>query len=135
VEVKFRKILKASAAIKAVKEALANQEEVGRLMRSCSFCALHAAILFSLEAEQIDCGSVLQSSKALRFLSVPGKGCWKNLHGEWKPDLEEGEFFEATKGFIAVFVDNCRTLAERRYRILTRSHSDWLSHYIRTQGR
>ena len=132
-QVKFRKQVLA----KTVKAALENQENAGRLMCGCRFCSLHGALLFGQGLKDVTRYKAdLQQAKHLRFLCIPGVGCWKKLNDKWtyEPD-SDGNSFEGTKGFIATFVDNCRTLAERRYRILTRKHNDWLSHYIRTQGR
>jgi len=100
---------------------------------------LHAAILFGRGMKDFNAYKPpLKNAQHMRFLCIPGAGCWKKLKDEWEPevDSQNDKSFEGTKGFIATFVDNCRTYAERRYRILCRKgHHDWLSHYIRTQNR
>jgi hypothetical protein len=134
-QVKFRKKLQTST----VKAAVKSQEAVGRPLQGHGFCLLHAAILFGRGMKDFNAYKPpLKNAQHMRFLCIPGAGCWKKLKDEWEPevDSQNDKSFEGTKGFIATFVDNCRTYAERRYRILCRKgHHDWLSHYIRTQNR
>ncbi len=131
VEVRYRQTNEKTA----VEDGLKRQADVARLFGHHQYCALHAVLLLCHDSAGLDLKALLADVKSVQFLCVPGKGCAKRIRGELRIDEDEGEFYEATKGFIATFVDNCRTFAERRYRILHRKHKDWLSHYIRTQGR
>lgn len=135
-QVKFRKQIQGGT----VQAAVENQDDVGRLMHQNGFCSLHAAILFGRGLKDFNAyRDRLQAAKHMRFLCIPGAGCWKKLKNKWTQEVDSQDgSFEGTKGFISTFIDNCRTFAERRYRLLTRKqggHHDWLSHYIRTQGR
>lgn len=84
-----------------------------------------------------DIGSI----KTLFGICVVGKFSWLKVEkgGGWRPCCKE-EYdqepkllpnqFEETKRFIAVLVDNVRTLAERRLKFLER-HRDWMTIYTR----
>lgn len=78
--------------------------------------------------------------KHLFDVCVPGKFCWANVgrkgwtlvRGQegprgWGPDYAE------TARFIALLVDNARTIATRRVSLMCnrREHFDWLTYYIR----
>ena len=72
------------------------------------------------------------------FLCLVGKFCWvgynTNDKKDWVPNINDNEKnknYNETKRFIAVFLDNLRTLAERRIQLLSQNHNDWLSRYIR----
>ncbi|MCL5278558.1 MAG: BrnA antitoxin family protein [Planctomycetes bacterium] len=74
----------------------------------------------------------------LLTICVPGKFCWANVGGKgWtlgpaQRDSESGRpnYAEAAR-FIALFVDNARTRAEERFRILGSRHVDLVTVYIR----
>ncbi len=68
------------------------------------------------------------------FICVVGKFSWINM-GEkgWTPS-ENNQNYEETKRFIAVFLDNLRTVSEKRLNNLSKfPHKDLLSVYIREQ--
>jgi len=44
------------------------------------------------------------------------------------------EVNEETKAFVAILLDNIRTLSQKRYLSLLKPHKDWLSIYLRDQG-
>jgi hypothetical protein len=71
-------------------------------------------------------------------ICVPGKFCWANVGGRgWTPgtgqhDSESRQYnYAEAARFIALFVDNARTKAEERFRILVSQHVDLVSMYIR----
>ena len=51
--------------------------------------------------------------------------------GGWKIRKGDSPHYEETKRFIAVLLDNCRTISERRWDNFRTFHQDWLSKYIR----
>jgi hypothetical protein len=74
----------------------------------------------------------------LRGVCLYGKYSWLKFGDEWMLSANKKNF-EETKRFIAVFIDNLRTLSENRMRRLSRTenefeHKDWLGIYIRDQG-
>lgn len=132
-EVKYRKALDASV----VSSALAGQQAVADFFTEAGCVRhLHSVLLFSGVDEEYHLLDSFEKHSQVQFLCIPGTGCALNLaKGISRHRDEEDGYYEATKAFIAVFADNCRTFAEVRYRHLTRKHEDWISHYIRTQGR
>jgi hypothetical protein len=87
------------------------------------------------------------------FLCLVGYFSWCKLSNGWKLS-EKNDNYEETKRFIAVFLDNLRTVAQMRLQLLSQSpyavepspaapeddsptpipHYDWLSIYIRDQN-
>jgi hypothetical protein len=68
----------------------------------------------------------------LKLLCITGKYSWGTVQRQWKPGSESfAGCHDETKRFLALLLDNLRTLAERRYRLLTQEHQDWFSSYIR----
>jgi len=49
---------------------------------------------------------------------------------EWNPAFAD-DYGEETKRFVAVLLDNVRTLAERRYHLMAGKHRDWIGVYTR----
>jgi len=49
----------------------------------------------------------------------------------WRLDKADGKTHDEVKRFIAVFLDNCRSLASVRFLLFARRHNNWLSSYIR----
>jgi hypothetical protein len=71
-------------------------------------------------------------------ICVPGKCCWANVGGKgWTPgtgqrDSESRDYnYAEAARFIALFVDNARTKAEQRFRVLVSRHVDLVTMYIR----
>ncbi|MBN2539030.1 MAG: hypothetical protein JXB09_03160 [Deltaproteobacteria bacterium] len=71
-------------------------------------------------------------------LCLVGKFSWMNLQNSGWAKSNVTKNFEETKRFIAVYVDNLRTLSERRMQYIygnkERAHKDWFSIYIRNQN-
>jgi hypothetical protein len=78
---------------------------------------------------------MMENAKPLLGVCILDEFSWLNvvrLQGSLK---RADRYNEETKAFIAVFLDNVRTLSQRRYLILTSAkHVDWLSIYTRDQG-
>ena len=67
-------------------------------------------------------------------ICLVGKFSWINLDKKGWSLSENRQNYEETKRFIAVFLDNLRTVSELRLNYLTQfAHKDWLSVYIREQ--
>jgi hypothetical protein len=75
-----------------------------------------------------------ENCRHISFICLVGKFSWINLDKKgWSPS-ENRQNYEETKRFIAVFLDNLRTLSESRLNYLGQfTHKDWLSVYIREQ--
>jgi len=70
----------------------------------------------------------------IHFVCLVRKFSWIYLKNGWVFS-ERIENYEETKRFIAVFLDNLRTLSELRLQYLSQFvHRDWLSIYIRDQN-
>lgn len=71
--------------------------------------------------------------KYLTYIALLNKYSWIKMRSTgWTGHLVDVTNHE-TKRFIAVMLDNIRTFAERRFRILSLRHNDWLGIYIRDQ--
>lgn len=70
------------------------------------------------------------------LVCLVGKFSWIHLGGKGWSFSEKIENYEETKTFIAVFLDNLRTISELRLQYLGGgfTHKDWLSIYIRDQN-
>jgi hypothetical protein len=65
-------------------------------------------------------------------MCIAGKYCWADVGGKgWQIGKDTSGVHDETKRFLALVLDNVRTLAECRFRFYTRRHRDWLSGYIR----
>jgi hypothetical protein len=73
------------------------------------------------------------SASELKGVNVMGQFSWMVIHGKWQLKDGDRESFEESKRFVAVLVDNMRTLAERRWRWLGADHHDILGAYIRSR--
>jgi hypothetical protein len=63
-----------------------------------------------------------------------GRFCWLNLSNKGWTIAESKKEYEETKRFIAVYLDNLRTISEMRIGLFGQfAHKDWLSVYIREQ--
>jgi hypothetical protein len=70
------------------------------------------------------------NSNPIKSMCILNSLCWFKVNNTWslkKKDKDNSE----TKRFIAVLLDNIRTLSEKRYRLLSINHNDYLSMYIR----
>ena len=72
----------------------------------------------------------------INFVCLVGKFSWIYLVEKGWVFSEKKANYEETKRFIAVFLDNLRTLSELRIQYLSGgfTHRDWLSIYIRDQN-
>jgi hypothetical protein len=133
VEVKYRNKLDSSV----VRSALEGQQTVAKFFNDLGISShFHSVLLFSAVNENNDLLDSFDEYDQVRLLCIPGAGCALDLRKGVSRHLDEEDgFYEATKAFIAVFVDNCRHFAELRHRGLTARYNDLMSHYIRTQRR
>jgi hypothetical protein len=70
----------------------------------------------------------------LTFIGLINKYSWiKMAATSWTGKLSD-ETNNETKRFIGVLLDNVRTYADKRWRLLLDKHNDWLGIYIRDQG-
>ncbi len=71
--------------------------------------------------------------KHLQAICLANKYSWLNVGGKgWSLCMVDRETNEEMKRFISVTLDNVRTSAELRFRIVSdERHKDWLSAYIR----
>jgi len=69
----------------------------------------------------------------LGFICLMNKYSWINMSATGWDGCIVNETNEEVKRFIAVLLDNIRTLAEVKYQILSKNHKDWLGIYIRDQ--
>ena len=80
----------------------------------------------------------------LKYITLVGRFSWANLPPNgWRrvpgcnwPDEKVKKalhMHEEVKSFAAIFLDNCRTEADLRWRMFSQEHRDWLSLYIREQ--
>ncbi|MHA1252502.1 MAG: DUF6602 domain-containing protein [Candidatus Helarchaeota archaeon] len=75
-----------------------------------------------------------ENIKNITFIGLINKFSWiKMKNTGWTAHLVDKTNHE-TKRFITVLLDNIRTLAERRLKILSERHNDWLGIYIREQN-
>lgn len=70
----------------------------------------------------------------LGFICLMNKYSWINMKSNGWTGCIVNETNEEVKRFIAVLLDNIRTLAEIKYQILSQNHKDWLGIYIRDQN-
>ena len=71
--------------------------------------------------------------KNILYLGLLNKYSWINMHSSgWTGHLVDKTNNE-TKRYIAVMLDNIRTLAEQRINYLNQTHHDWIGLYIRDQ--
>ena len=69
----------------------------------------------------------------LIYIGIVNKFSWIRMNQTgWTCQLVDKTNNE-TKRFIAVLLDNIRTHAEKRFRVLSERHNDWLGIYIRDQ--
>ncbi len=67
----------------------------------------------------------------LKLICITGKYCWAKVNNEWSQEVHT-ETYDEVKRFIALFVDNIRHDAQKRFKSLVEhQHWDWLSMYIR----
>ena len=68
------------------------------------------------------------------FICLAGQYSWLRLEGPgWVGGEADEATCEETKAFIAVLLDNVRTLSEDRLVLMREQHKDWLSIYTRSQ--
>ena len=68
----------------------------------------------------------------LKAICLAKRYSWINMEeGGWKIGKGDSIHYEETKRFIAVLLDNCRTISEKRWDSYRTMHQDWLSKYIR----
>jgi hypothetical protein len=71
---------------------------------------------------------------ALFEICLVGQFSWANIKGNgWRKGNCDQETGEEIKRFIALLIDNTRTISTERFNFLTSGHRDWLSAYIRTK--
>ncbi|MBN1188006.1 MAG: hypothetical protein JXB49_37370 [Bacteroidales bacterium] len=67
-------------------------------------------------------------------ICLVGKYTWlKSKIKDWSICYHDPKTFEETKRFLAVFLDNIRTMSNKKPYALSEEHKDWLSIYIRDQ--
>jgi len=66
-------------------------------------------------------------------ICIAGKYSWANVGGKgWTLKVDQTKTFEGAKRFIALLLDNARTVAQERFRYFVEGqHWDWFSAYIR----
>ncbi len=69
----------------------------------------------------------------LGFICLMDKYSWINMKSNGWVGCIVNETNEEVKRFLAVLLDNIRTLAEVKYQILSQYHKDWLGIYVRDQ--
>jgi len=78
------------------------------------------------------------NSPNLTYLALANRFTWIKLkeYG-WKVEPADSETGEEVKRFIAVLLDNVRTLSQRRSEVMAKhtAHKDYLSVYLREQSR
>ena len=75
----------------------------------------------------------MNNAKPLFGVCLINKFSWLNIMKREGALHMVNENNEETKAFIAILLDNIRTLSQRRYLSLV-GHNDWLSIYIRDQS-
>ncbi|MBN1362491.1 MAG: hypothetical protein JW993_17980 [Sedimentisphaerales bacterium] len=104
----------------------------------CGVFAFGVAGMSWLSHEGGDASRLAAFPVNLFTICVPGKFCWANVGGRgWSPGTGQFEpgsqrynYAEVAR-FIALFVDNARTKAEQRFRLLVSRHVDLTTMYIR----
>lgn len=70
--------------------------------------------------------------KVLKAIYLISKFSWIDFpQVGWTRGSATNQTFEETKRFLSIYLDNLRTFAEMRLKILTSSHKDYLGIYIR----
>ena len=72
----------------------------------------------------------------LFLICITDKYCWGKVglpNPTWRFKKADHKTHEETKKFIAILLDNIRTLSEAMYQSLMHNHKDWLSIYLRDQ--
>jgi hypothetical protein len=73
-----------------------------------------------------------QNASSLVGIVLAGRFSWMVVQGEWRRSGVAGPpNYEETKRFLALLVDNCRTVAELNWQQFASQHRDWLGAYIR----
>lgn len=74
-----------------------------------------------------------ENLKSLIFVCLVGKYSWVNTKKNGWCVSNHDETYEETKRFIAVLLDNIRTISTKTSYYLDSFHKDWLGIYIRDQ--
>ncbi|MHC1724514.1 MAG: DUF6602 domain-containing protein [Syntrophobacteraceae bacterium] len=128
-------LLKAEASARRLHEAIYNPSSnifgMQYSLPVCGVIAFEGAAFLNQKKNK----SFLEANCThILFICRIGKSSWIKLGERGWSFSENNENYEETKRFIAVFLDNLRTISELRISELSQfAHKDWLSVYIRDQ--
>lgn len=86
-----------------------------------------------LQDEEAGLAFLQKNVRHLRAICLLGQFSWIVVQGKWARRRGDQITCEETKRFIAVLLDNVRTLAQMRWRGDGVHHRDWIGSYIRDQ--
>ena len=109
-------------------------EDYNLFRPTCAVLGFYGNGVKNLSDKSIGKAWLSENIENLIYIGITNKFSWiKMLRTGWTCHLVD-KTNDETKRFIAVLLDNIRTHAEQRLKVLSERHNDWFGIYIRDQN-